>query len=375
MNKIKYIKDLRGALIPIDKISYVSPDLWVYAGGGRHDVDLHNYNILLGVFQSLEHEPKFKVGDTIVDPTDSTFTFHIKKIEDDKYIESDDEWILIKEADENYRLKPAELSDDKKIGKDIIHYLEINRNQMTPNQDWDCENRWLPWLEMHRYSEYELENEYWRGYDDAKKEKQGEQKPVIVPKFRAGDTIRVKDSHAEYTIDSISDGLYHGNDGWFLAIGKEDDYELVEQKPVEWSEEDETTKNSISHIIRQYDKIRKRENQPCYYVGDCLLWMQNIKDRVQPQPKQEWSEEDEKNLQWLDTICERIYHRSDPQVAPNAALKLREWLKSLRPQKQWKPTEEQIAILRDVASGTKDPVAYGATMGVIIQGLEQLKAL
>lgn len=63
----------------------------------------------------------------------------------------------------------------------------------------------------------------------------------------------------------------------------------------EWSEEDETTKNNISHIIRQYDKISKRENKPCWYIGDCLLWMQNIKDRVQPQPKQEWSEEDEKH--------------------------------------------------------------------------------
>ena len=197
----------------------------------------------------------------------------------------------------------------------------------------------------------------------------------IKPKFKPDDIIRAKDDGEELKIYAVEYHYYICSGGVTVEFKDQDEFELVEQKPVEWSEEDETTKNNISHIIRQYDKISKRENKPCYYVGDCLLWMQNIKDRVQPQPKQKWSEEDEKNLQWLDTICERIYHRSDPQVAPNAALKLREWLKSLRPQKQWKPTEEQIAILRDVASGTKDPVAYGATMGVIIQGLEQLKAL
>ena len=65
----------------------------------------------------------------------------------------------------------------------------------------------------------------------------------------------------------------------------------IEQTPTEWSEEDETIKKNISHIISQYDKISKRNNQPCWYVGDCLLWMQNIKDRVQPKPK--WKPSDE----------------------------------------------------------------------------------
>jgi len=56
-------------------------------------------------------EPKFKVGDTIKDPTDSTFTFHINAIKDGKYMESDKDWVLIKEADSDYELveqKPAE---------------------------------------------------------------------------------------------------------------------------------------------------------------------------------------------------------------------------------------------------------------------------
>lgn len=58
------------------------------------------------IIDSLQEEPKskFKVGQTITDPTDSTFTFHINKIEDGRYIEKEDEWVLVKEADANYEL-------------------------------------------------------------------------------------------------------------------------------------------------------------------------------------------------------------------------------------------------------------------------------
>ena len=108
-----------------------------------------------------------------------------------------------------------------------------------------------------------------------------------------------------------------------------------EQKPA-WSEEDETTKNNISHIIRQYDKISKRDNQPCCYVGDCLLWMQNIRDRVQPQPKQEWSEEDERFLcKCLGALGNPNYCYEDGELEC-----MRNWLKSLRPKSQWKPSED-----------------------------------
>ena len=59
-----------------------------------------------------EYKPKFKVGQTITDPTDSTFTFHINKIEDGRYIEKEDEWVLVKEADANYELVEEPISED-----------------------------------------------------------------------------------------------------------------------------------------------------------------------------------------------------------------------------------------------------------------------
>ena len=69
---------------------------------------------LLAFIDSMREEskPKFKVGQTITDPTDSTFTFHINKIEDGRYIEKEDEWVLIKEADANYELVEEPVSED-----------------------------------------------------------------------------------------------------------------------------------------------------------------------------------------------------------------------------------------------------------------------
>lgn len=55
---------------------------------------------------------KFNIGDTICNPDDNAFTFHINKIEDGKYIESNDAWVLISEADECYEKKDDVVSNE-----------------------------------------------------------------------------------------------------------------------------------------------------------------------------------------------------------------------------------------------------------------------
>lgn len=69
---------------------------------------------ILSFIDSLQEEskPKFKVGQTITDPTDSTIIFHINKIENGRYIEKEDEWVLVKEADANYELVEEPVSED-----------------------------------------------------------------------------------------------------------------------------------------------------------------------------------------------------------------------------------------------------------------------
>ena len=80
---------------------------------------------LLSFIDSLQEEPKpkFKVGQTITDPTDSTFTFHINKIEDGRYIEKEDEWVLVKEADANYELvEEPEITEFRKELTTMVDY-------------------------------------------------------------------------------------------------------------------------------------------------------------------------------------------------------------------------------------------------------------
>ena len=80
---------------------------------------------LLAFIDSMREEskPKFKVGQTITDPTDSTFTFHINKIEDGRYIEKEDEWVLVKEADANYELvEEPEITEFRKELTTMVDY-------------------------------------------------------------------------------------------------------------------------------------------------------------------------------------------------------------------------------------------------------------
>ena len=149
-------------------------------------------------------------------------------------------------------------------------------------------------------------------------EKQGEQKSVVViPKFRVGDVIRPKGSTAEYTIESISGECYHGK-GWGLHISCDNDYELVGQKPTEWSKEDENHVKSI--------------------------------------------------LSTIECCKAQFPYASAVFEAYNADI---EWLKSLRPQKQWRPTEEQVNALRWVLNN----IPYNKHKEEISGLLDKLKDL
>ena len=83
-----------------------------------------------------------------------------------------------------------------------------------------------------------------------------------------------------------------------ITNGGDFDTENCEQNP-SCSEDDEEIIGNIRHIISEYDKITKKANEPCWYIGDCLLWLQDIELKGLPQSKQEWSNEDEEEFMLL----------------------------------------------------------------------------
>ena len=120
----------------------------------------------------------------------------------------------------------------------------------------------------------------------------------------------------------------------------------IEQPKQEWSEEDEAGLNDALWAIKQARTIAKDENDMgnLWYAED---WLKSLKDRVQPQ--HERNKEDEKCIRLsTDIIDSALRAGFCVQLDRDRCV---DWLKSLRPQKQWKPSEEHLDNLNNAANG------------------------
>lgn len=288
-------------------------------------------------------------------------------------------------------------SEDERIRKEIIDLVRHSVNSMPA----DRFNERITWLEKQgAYGQREecldCQFNYAGECKGSCAMKRGEQKSVIIiPKFRIGDEIKTSNEES-LTITKIDEKGYWSKDLFICSFDDAAKWELIEHKS-SWSEEDE---KMIETIIANIKAICKEG----YYVGDVnsnklvypeqlFNWLLSLKDRIKP--KQEWSEEDEKMLNqiikdyergneswlkgqcslpfgnritWLKSLKDKMqskqeWSEEDEQyllVCKNALAKyqttdkwdahiishwLEDKLKSLRPQSQWKPTDEQIDIL------------------------------
>ena len=178
-------------------------------------------------------------------------------------------------------------------------------------------------------------------------EKQGDQKPVVDDKDaeKASEEYRnfrmycgIKDP---VMLNEIEEAYYEGT--------------IRKQKLSEWSEEDEKELESLIYEL----EINQEHISGVTYKID---WLKSLKDRVLPQPMQEWSEED-KNM--LQSILDE--YKSMPTEKRN-------WLKSLRPQNTWKPSEEQLKIL-DKIIGVLDRMQLFGGRNALIDLKHDLKKL
>ena len=125
--------------------------------------------------------------------------------------------------------------------------------------------------------------------------------------------------------------------------------ELVQKQ--EWSEEDEKT---LADACIMLDWYKGNNWWKAQYIK---LWLNSLKERVHLQPKQEWSEEDEKTIH---LACELIRHHSKPMdsIGGIDCSILIERLKSLRPQKQWKPSNDEMEALEMATDALKIYPSY-----------------
>ena len=144
---------------------------------------------------------------------------------------------------------------------------------------------------------------------------------------------------------------------------KKKELKKIEQKHA-WSEEDERILNKIQDHLREFYVDKK--GYPYVAEPDSPEMMENnwlmcIKNRVQPQPKKEWSEKDERLLsclikdqeEALDEVRNDKYGHSE--IISDLKEMYREridWLKSLKERYTWKPSKEQMEALMLVCRGS-----------------------
>ena len=170
----------------------------------------------------------------------------------------------------------------------------------------------------------------------------------------------------------------------------------------EWSDED---KEFLKLTLSNLTELKDRYGEGYGRVGECIKWLNSL----QPQPidveaviayqegyqqaelefsqkQQEWTQEDIDMIDWLIRCCEKEHeelcndrygHQDIVSDLKRDCRKKWDWLESLKekvaPQKQWKPTEEQIRAVEEALSLAKNcGEEYSFDLRKL---LEQLKAL
>ena len=105
------------------------------------------------------------------------------------------------------------------------------------------------------------------------------------------------------------------------------------EQPHAWSEEDKTKIKNIIAFLEEPALCCMECNRDI--VQENVDWLKSIKDRIQPQPKQDWSDEDERMYRGLHNL---IY--STPYC--DSRKELSDWLKSIKDKVQ--PKQEMHKI-------------------------------
>jgi len=142
---------------------------------------------------------------------------------------------------------------------------------------------------------------------------------------------------------------------------------LVGQKPTDWSEEDEKMLDYALDMIEWYSVVDKSKSKR---VND---WLKFLKDRVRLQNLTVTDEElaKAKKEAYNDALNKIEYHSGEPTFDDGWSAAI--WYLKKRnamPQTHWKPSDEQMDALRYVTN-----FDYGGYKAILVSLYEQLKKL
>ena len=177
----------------------------------------------------------------------------LKSLKDRVQPQPKQEWSEEDEPNEPYNPYKVAVESILKMAEKYEPYCKVDIDSNLPdflnNVKVKCKDA-MEYDKMFSQEEFVSKKQYEEDLDKAYKNadivqfNRGMSEVLNNPKkyFHVGDTIRLKNSNAEYTITSIFNGRYYG-EGWSLDIIKAaDDYELVKKIELnpkqEWTEKD-----------------------------------------------------------------------------------------------------------------------------------------
>lgn len=281
-------------------------------------------------------------------------------------------------------------SDDEKTRKEIMNFVhDAYIHDEVSISKVEVHDKWLAWLENQKAIDVldeedmafakdveswrkSMDDAYQNGYDACNKiwsEKQCEQK--ITEEYNGEDYGIDALWHAQRILERTLGEVagYQSDDGILehkcaiTAVKK-----LYEQNPV-WSEEDY---NNIEYIAVHLDNTDNED------LADTLREIRDKHHSSYLQPKQEWGEEDEKTIDEAVKNLEKYVEYVQGGNSKQYILDLASRVESLRPQKQWKPSEGQLECLGYAIEKAKEDYSplTNNRIYLTLNGLkEQLKQL
>ena len=285
-------------------------------------------------------------------------------------------------------------SEDERMRKGLIRHLKELREwkvgSMSPIKVEECYDAWIAYLEKqkehpkeelvyrlnglmqdyikegkdeeekeHRFKCYQL---FWDALEDANFFEQKEQKPNI------------KLIQRSWYMEGYHDREFGQEPKWIIKTGeggpkyeKNEKYgQPLEQKPVEWSEEDSRILYNVIAYVGYAAGQRGVRDDAFKEAND---WLKSLPKRFNSQPKAEWSE-DERLLNIIIDILDKEEHNG--HLSHDDLKNCVKLIKSFRPKSHWKPSEEQMqGLWRGIVEADKGSYAK-YTMILLYNDLKKL---
>ena len=251
-------------------------------------------------------------------------------------------------------------SEDERIRKELIFYFQEEIPQCSIQEHADKMKEFISWLKRREVERTKLELKAGNSYFCYKSRWE-----------RADSETFKKGLIYKCNKDGVLDNFVIKNpEQHFIEIKNECIAWLEKQgqKSAEWSYNDDVHRDAA---IRYLKGIQSPHDTAYQMKEETINWLKSLKDRVQPQPKQEWSEEDETMITDLSVIVHTYFSEISgiPFKHDLSEDKIRTWLKSLRPPYycdscKLKKSIEKSTLDIEIPFGAKDSELIEETISI-----------